>query len=402
MGKSIRLLSITLALLMAMISLPILAPSPALGQGIRVGVLLPLEGKLASYGEIERESFSMAVDEINAAGGVNGKMIDLKVEDTASMPEKGLAAMKKLISEDKALVVGGGCSSPVTYAVAALAQEQKVPFLVNTASADKITEKGWEYVFRLNQPVSEYPRALISFLKDVARVRTAAVLFEDTPFGRFGLKKFLRMCKKSGLRVLMRRGYEEEILDFKPLLIRLVKKRPGLVYLISHPADTSMIMQQAMELNFNPKLFVWRAPVYTIPDSFRYVGATSEYLFSTALWSPSLPYPGAKDYCEKFEESFNSTPDYHGAQAYAAMHVLADALRRAKFLTHKDVRDALAETHMMTVYGPVSFISYGKKTQQNSLPTFLVQRINGRPEVIWPREIASARYVYPVPEWRKR
>lgn len=401
MRKSIRLLS-KLTFLMTMIFLPILAPSPALAQEIKVGVILPLTGKLARFGEIERDSFLMAVEEINGGGGIHGRMIALIIEDTASRPGIGRLAIKKLISKDKVVVVGGGCSSPVTYEAAVLAQEEEVPFLINTASANKITEEGWKYVFRLNPPVSEYPRALTSFLKDVARVRTAALLYEESPFGRFGLKKFLRMCKRSGFKVVMRRGYEVDRVDFKPLLIRLIKKKPELVYLVTHATDTSMIMHQAMELNFNPKLFVWRAPGLTIPGSYRYAGHASEYLFSPALWSPHLPYPGAKDYYDKFVERFNSTPGYHGAEAYAAMHVIADALRRARSLTPKDVRDALSKTDIMTVFGPVKFISYGKKAQQNLLTTLLVQRIGRRLEVVWPEAIATKRYVCPVPKWNER
>ena len=143
MRKSIRRLS-KLTFLMTMIFLPILAPSPALAQEIKVGVILPLTGKLARFGEIERDSFLMAVEEINGGGGIHGRMIALIIEDTASRPGIGRLAIKKLISKDKVVVVGGGCSSPVTYEAAVLAQEEEVPFLINTASANKITEEGWK------------------------------------------------------------------------------------------------------------------------------------------------------------------------------------------------------------------------------------------------------------------
>jgi branched-chain amino acid transport system substrate-binding protein len=187
MRNMVAKLSITFVLLIT----GLFSTTSALAQGIKVGVILPLTGKLAHPGEIERDSFLMAMEEINAAGGIRGRMIDLIMEDTASRPEMGRLAVKKLISKDNVIVLGGGCSSPVTYEAAALAQEEKIPFVINTASADKITEEGWKYVFRLNPPANEYPRTLALFLKEVARVKTAAVLFEDGPFGRFGLKRFL-------------------------------------------------------------------------------------------------------------------------------------------------------------------------------------------------------------------
>lgn len=377
-------------------------PYTASAQEIKVGVLLPLTGKLSRVGGIERDSFMMAIEEINNADGIHGRKIKLVIRDTASKPENARSALNKLITEDKVIVVGGGCSSPATYEAAALAHEKKIPFLINTASADKITEEGWGYVFRLNPPVSEYPKSLTSFLKNVARVKTTAILYEESFFGRYAVKKFVRVCKKSGFKIVMRRGYAADRVDFKPLLIRLVKKKPDFVYLITRAADTAMIMQQARELNFSPKLFVWHVPGLTIPGSYRYAGEASAYLFSQGLWSPDLPYPGVRNYFDKFFETFDSHPDYHGAQAYAAMNVIADALKRSKSLTPNDVRAALVNTDIMTVFGPVKFISYGKKTQQNMLSTLLLQRLQGNFKVVWPKNIATQKYVFPVPGWEER
>ena len=116
-------------------------------DNIKVGVLLPLTGKLAGAGRIERNSFGMAVNEINAAGGVAGRKIDLIVENSATSPDVGVAAVEKLISQERVIVLGGGCSSPVTLKAVAKAQERQVPFLVNTASADELTEMKKKYVF---------------------------------------------------------------------------------------------------------------------------------------------------------------------------------------------------------------------------------------------------------------
>lgn len=398
MKKSVRLLFILSVTILVITSVPYTASA----QEIKVGVLLPLTGKLSRVGGIERDSFVMATEEINNADGIRGRKIELVIRDTASKPENARSALNKLITEDKVIVVGGGCSSPATYEAAALAHKKKIPFLINTASANKITEEGWGYVFRLNPPVSEYPKTLTAFLKNVARIRTTAILFEESFFGRFAVKKFVKVCKTSGFKIVMRRGYAADRVDFKPLLIRLVKKKPDFVYLITHAADAAMIMQQARELNFNPKLFVWHAPGLTIQESYRYAGEASAYLFSQGLWSSDLPYPGARNYYDKFYETFDSPPDYHGAQAYAAMNVIADALKRSKSLTPKDVREALANTDMMTVFGPVKFISYGKKTQQNMLPTLLLQRLQENFRVVWPKNIASKKYVFPVPGWKER
>lgn len=386
----------------ALMFLGFIIADPALADKIKVGIVLPLTGKLAKFGEIENKSFLMAVDEINAAGGVNGKKIDLIIEDTTGKPDVGRSAIEKLISRDKVIVVGGGYSSSMTWATIAVAQQRKIPFLVNTGSADRITEQGWNYIFRLNPPVSEYPKAFASFLEEVASdVKTVAILHEDSFFGQSGSKKFVKKCERMGLKVVMKEGYEASSIDFKPLLVKAKAKNPDLVYIISY-MDASLLLRQSKELNFNPKLFMGNAAGFTPPEFQENAGPASDYVFSATLWIPSVPYPGAKEYYDKFVAKYDSPTEYHGAEAYACMYVIADALKRAKTLTREGVRDALATTDMMTVFGPVKFISYGKKTQQNSLPTFLVQWINGKLETVWPKDVSTRKYVYPVPKWDQR
>ncbi len=377
-------------------------PGPELKDGpIKVGVVLPLSGKQAKFGEIERNSFLMALEEVNAAGGVNGRAIELIIEDDTSKPDVGRSAIEKLISRDKVVIVGGGYSSSVTYAMCAVAQQRKVPFLVNTGSADKITEQGWDYVFRLNPPVSEYPKGLSGFLEQVAKPKTVAILYETSLFGQSGSKKFAKLCDKMGIKVLMKEGYESGALDFKPLLVKVKAAKPDLVYMMSYVMDAALLMRQSKELDFNPSLFVGGAAGFTLPEFAKNAGEAAENVFSATLWTPNVPYPGAKEYYDKYVKKYDTPTEYHGAEAYSALFVIADALKRAKELTPAAMKEALTKTDMMTAFGPVKFISYGKKKQQNSLPTYLVQWQKGKQETVWPKSVATKAYVFPVPAWKK-
>jgi branched-chain amino acid transport system substrate-binding protein len=374
----------------------------AAGDPIKVGVVLPLTGEQAKFGEIEKNSFVMGVEEINKSGGINGRPIDLMMEDDTGKPDVGRSAIEKLISQDKVIVVTGGYSSSVTYAVSAAAQQRKIPFLVTTGSADKITEQGWDYVFRIGPPVSEYPKALNSFLAEVVKPKTVAILYENTLFGQSGSKEFAQQCDSAGIKVLMKEGYEAGAVDFKPLLIKVKAAKPDFVYMISYIMDAALLMRQSKELNFNPKLFVGGGAGFTLPEFASNAGDAAEYVFSADLWSPTLPYTGAKEYFDNYLKRFNTPTEYHGAQAYSSIYVVADALKRAKELTPAGVREALTATDMMTVFGPVKFVSYEKKKQQNSLPTYLVQWQKGVLETVWPKNVATKPYVFPVPEWSQR
>jgi branched-chain amino acid transport system substrate-binding protein len=370
---------------------------------IKVGVILPLSGKMAKFGGIENKSYLMAVDEINAAGGVNGKKIELIIEDTSGKSDVGRSAIEKLITRDNVIVVGGGCSSTVTWAAIAIAQQNRVPFLVNTGSADRITEQGWEYIFRLNPPVSEYFDTFKSFAQEIAAdIKTLAILYVDSAYGAYEVRKFIENTEALGLQIVLKQSFEAGVSDFKSLLITVKDKKPDLVYLVAQSMDASLLMRQSQELNLNPKLFVGDAAGFTLPEFQINAGKAAEYAWSTTRWTSAAPYPGAQEYYDKFVERYGMVPDYHGAQAYSAMYVIADALARTQDLTTIEVRNALAKTDMMTVVGPVKFVSYDKKAQQNKLPTMQVQWINGELETVWPKKIATRKYIYPTPKWTER
>jgi len=398
MSAGKRVLSVCLALALV----ASVGSSVALADSIKVGVLLPLTGSQAKFGEIEKRSFEMALEEINAKGGVNGKKIELIFEDDTGKPDVGRSAVEKLISREQVPVITGGYSSSVVSASAPVAQQYKVPFLICTGSADDITEKGYDYVFRLNPPASEYANAVQSFMQDVAKVKTAAILYENTQFGQSSSKSFEKELEALGVKVVIKEGYQAGAIDFKPILTKVKAANPDLLYMVSYVMDASLLMRQSKELGINPRLFVGGGAGFTLPEFQKSAGDAADYVYSATLWAETLPFPGAKEYFNKYRKLYNEDTEYHGAEAYAAMYVVADALKRAKSITPKDVRDALAATDMMTAFGPVKFVSYDKKTQQNKLDTYLVQWQKGNLEAVWPKKISTKKFVFPTPNWDKR
>ncbi len=369
---------------------------------IKVGIVLPLTGSEAAFGEIERNSFKLAAEEINAKGGVNGNTLELVFEDDTGKPEVGRSAVEKLISRDKVPVLTGGYSSSVTIAATAVAQQFKVPFMVTTGSADEITEKGYEYVFRLNPPASEYPAAVTTFLTDVAKPKTAVVLYENTSFGQSSSKSFEKILASINVKLVLKEGYNANSVDFKPLLTRVKALNPDLIYMVSYVMDAALLMRQSKELDINPMLFVGGGAGFTLPEFYENAKDAASDVYSATLWSESVPYPGARAYYDKYRARFKEATEYHGAEAYASLYVVADALKRAKSLSPKDIRDALAATDMKTAFGPVKFVSYGKKTQQNKLPTFMVQWQKATLETVWPKNVATKPYIFPKPKWSAR
>jgi branched-chain amino acid transport system substrate-binding protein len=371
-----------------------------LAGAVKVGVVLPLTGAEAKFGEIEKRSFDMALEEINAQGGIKGEPLELIVEDDTGRPDVGRSVVEKLITKDKVVMVGGGYSSSVTYAVAGVCQQNKMPFLVNTGAADNITSSGWDYIFRLNPPVSEYAGAIESMLTEVIKPKTVAILHENTLFGTSGAKSFDETCKKLGYKVLLKEGYESGGIDFKPILVKVRQLNPDILYMVSYIMDASLLMKQAKELKLTPKMFIGGAAGFTLPEFAKNAEIASDKVVSATLWHQILRYPEAMPYFNKYVKKYKQDTEYHGAEAYAAAYVIADVLKRAKSYSSAHIKEALAATDMMTAFGPVKFISYGKMKNQNKLSTYVVQWIDGRLELVWPANLATKKLVYPI-DWLK-
>ena len=203
---------------------------------IKIGVLLPLTGSKANFGEMEKNSFELAKAEINKAGGIDGRPLEFVYEDDTGKPDVGRAGAEKLITVNKVPLITGGYSSSVTFAAAAVAQQYRVPFLVNTGSVDKITEPeafnlttndgDKFYIYRLNPPVSEYASGLESLLQEVVKPKSVYIIHENTAFGTKGAASFKKSCEKLGINVNGVQSYAEGTVDFKPLLITHGKLSP--------------------------------------------------------------------------------------------------------------------------------------------------------------------------------
>jgi branched-chain amino acid transport system substrate-binding protein len=284
--------------------------------------------------------------------------------------------------------------------VAGVCQQNKMPFLVNTGSADKITTSDWDYIFRLNPPVSHYADALTTLLAEKIKPKTVAIVHENSFFGTKGAKSFSKFCEKAGYKVVLTQGYEHGGIDFKPVLIRIKQLNPDIVYMVSYIMDASLLMKQARELKLTPKMFIGGAGGFTLPEFAQNAGVASEKVISATLWHQVLPFPGAMDYYKKFEARYNKPTMYYGAEAYSACYVIADVLKRTKSFTNTDIKQAISETNMMTVFGPVKFINWDNMKNQNKASAYVVQWINRKLEVVWPTDHATKMFEYPV-DWLK-
>jgi branched-chain amino acid transport system substrate-binding protein len=363
---------------------------------------LPLTGKQAKFGEIMKRSYEMAAEEINAKGGIKSKKLALSFEDSSGKPETARAIVEKLIDVKKQPVIVGEYTSACAKAVAAVAEERKTPYLVVASADDAITQQNYKYVFRQNQVNAHYADAFVSFLQEVVKPKTIAVLYESSAFGTSGADAMEKDAKALGIQVVLKEKFETGAIDFKPLLSKVKAAQPDVVYTVSYANEAQLIMKQIKEIRLEAKLFAGGAAGFAIPEFIDGAKDAAEYVISATLWTPQVKYPGAKEFANKYKAKHGDFPSYHGASAYSALYVTADALNRAKDWTQDGIRDALKATNLMTAFAPVKFEDKEGYQNQNFAETLAIQVLKGEFETIWPKNQASKPYVFPVPTWKER
>jgi len=369
---------------------------------VRFSIPLPLTGSNAKFGEIEKNAYEIALEEINAKGGIKGKKVALEFEDSQGKPEVTRSIAEKLIDVKKQPVLFGEYSSSCSKALAALAEERKTPYLVVTGATDDITQQNYKYIFRMNPSNAYYASGMMSFLKEVVKPTSIAVLYESSDFGTSGAEEMVKQAEKVGMKVLVKEKYEKGAVDFKPILSKVKAAAPDVIYMVSYVMDASLLMKQIKELRIDAKLFSGGAAGFAIPELVESAKDAAEYVVTATLWSPQVTYPGAKEFAEKYKKLFKDYPSYHGAEAYSALYIIKDVLERAKSWTADDIRVAMKATNMITAFGPIKFEDKEGYTNQNFMDTLVMQVIKANHETIWPQQYASSKYIYPIPRWRDR
>ncbi len=380
--------------LLVMILMPF--PSSA-SEPIVIGVPLPLSGKQMEDGHMMRDSFEMAMKTINQQGGINGRPLHLVYADDQGKESAGEKIIKDLVNDSKAVMLVGGHTSAPTYAMAKVANRLDVPFLVSTASADKITQKRWKNIYRLNPPVSEYTKGLEDFWMKDLKPKSISIIYENSMFGINGATHMMAFCQENGIDIKSTVGYSRERTDpayFRSILALQVDDPPDIIYMVSRLDDGAALVKAIREVKIDT-LMCGGAGGFTSQEFIKRAGKDASHLLTATLWSHQLPYPGAKEYYDHFLQMYSYPPDYHGAEAYSALMVVADVLKRAESLSSKNIRAALNKTLMMTPFGPVKFYSYEDFERQNTVRTLVLQIINGKFEVIWPPDVATAEFVPP-------
>jgi len=374
----------------------------AVGQNtVKIGVITSLTGSLAAFGEAHKNGYAIALDEINAKGGVLGKKVELDIYDDQSKPDQAVQGVSKLVDQDHVAMLLGAYSSENTKAIINPVTSHQIPLLIPTATADNVMDSKSPWVFRICAGAKDYATTTIEFLKHNGAPKTMAIVYEKTNFGQANMQAMRDAAQSAGINVVAVEEYEAKAPDYKAVLRRVKDKNPDVIYFCSYLLDATTLMRQSQEVDFNPKYYTSAGTGFAAAEfpTAKGAGKNAEFTFSVSQWLADAPWPGSKEFDAEYFKRNNSHPQYHAMQAYQSLMTAAQAMNKAKSQDPAKVRDALRSIDLKSsAFGPVKFDVNG----QNQHVVLITQIQGGKYVVVYPSNVATAKPVIPAPEWAKR
>ena len=345
-------LSLFMALLFALSFMAGCAPKAATPAGdaetVKVGLNYELSGAVSTYGQSLTAGVELAIAEINAAGGVLGKQIEIVKIDNKSDTTEAANASTRLATRDKVVAILGPATSGNTKAASPPAMENKVPLISASATDDDVTVDSngnvREYIFKTCFSDSFQGVTMANFAYGDLNAKKVAILFDNTSDYAKGLtKSFKETYEGLGGAVVKEEAYQAKDTDFKAVLTNIKGANPEVLYVPGYYEEVGLIVRQARELGLN--VAILGADGYDSPKLAEIAGAGAlNDVYYTNHYSSMDTAPEITAFRDAYKAKHNAEPDAFNALGYDLGYFFADAVTRAGEATPEKVKDALAST----------------------------------------------------------
>ena len=325
---------------------------------IRIGIAEALTGNASQYGLSIRKGFELALSEIAAKGGINGQNVQLIIEDEQGRKEEAINAFKKLIFQDKVLMLFGPTLSNSAQAADPVAQSARIVVFGTSNTADGITSIG-SYVFRNSVTEADIlPVTLKAAVRNTGLKRVAVLYGNDDIFTKSGYDNFEKALHDLKIPVTTTEVFAKGDVDFKPQLTKIKASNPDAIVLSALVAEGAPIMVQARQLGLTLPFIGGNG--MNSPRIFELAKNNSDNLWVGSPWSLENPAAVNKRFIAAYQGAYGSLPDQFAAQAYDAMYIVAQALKKNKVTgvletDRRALRDALPAIQWNGATGPFSF-----------------------------------------------
>ncbi len=368
------------------------------GNVVVLGGTLSLSGRYAEPAGRYMNAWKLYVDELNQRGGLLGHKVELRILDDKSDTRTAIELYEKLITADKVDLLQGPYTSGITDAVANVMERYKRPF-VGSGASKVIWERGRKYIFSLPQAQAPaYQNGALHIAKELG-IKRIAIIGQGSLFPRQTTAGALELAKKLGFEVVFLQSYHKDEKDFTALYTTIEACGAEAIFSNSYFADSVAQLRQMRELGINVKMLAGTVGP-GLPKFTEELGGTAEFVLGSTQWEPrvTLGYPGIQEFIKGYEKRYGVTPNYHAAGGYGVMQILEAAVKHAGSFEPEKVRDALASITVETIKGPYKADAQGLSTME----AFTFQIQNGKRVIVWPKQMAEAKYILPMPKWKER
>ena len=389
-----------------------LSAAAAAQDTIVLGAAVSLTGKYSTNGKDTRDGYDLAVERVNALGGVKvgKKSYRLKIVyyDDESTSARGAQLVERLISQDGVQFILGPYSSPLTKAILPVTEKYKVPMIEANGADRALFTSGYRYLFAVLNTSELYLSPAVDLIGEQSKKAgrdpkslKIAIAIENDDFSQDVRNGIAEAAKKWGMQIVVDDKLPPDLNDMSSTLTKVKALKPDVLMVSGHAKGALLAVRQVSEQRVNVL-----ALGLTHCDSAQIekLGKAAEYAICGAQWDRSLFYRdhwfgSAEDYAQMFEKEFKYPINYVAAESSAAVLTFVDAIQRAGSLDREKVRDAIATTDMMTFFGPIRFDSTGKNIAKSMM---LYQIQDGKYRVVAPTKWANSKVIYPAPPWDKR
>ncbi|HEX5967495.1 MAG TPA: ABC transporter substrate-binding protein [Intrasporangium sp.] len=376
----------------------------AAGETIKIASLHPLSGASAADGQQMDNGAKLAVEAINAAGGIKslgGAKLELVSADSQGKPEVGQSEAQRLI-QDGAVGIVGTYQSAVSANVATVAERNKVPFIIDISVADSILNQGYKYTFRVQPSATVIGEEGAQYLFDMSTaagqpVKKAAFLHEQGPFGSGVRDAFTRRATELGFEVGPAISYDAASVADLTTAVTQVKGSGADVIAVAGYYRDGVLVAKAVDAVKPPINAVYGVAngAFDLPQFPKEVAAAAEGYFD-ANYHPDFTKDATKAFADLYKQRYNDDIRTGAVLSYDSVRVLADAIERAKSTEPAKIRDAVAQTNLESLMAQSGPIAFDEKGENKGAIPILMQVQDGVINQVWPKELAQAEPTYPA------
>jgi branched-chain amino acid transport system substrate-binding protein len=343
-----------------------LAGSVQAADTIKIGFNAPLTGFAASDGKSASEGAKLAVEQINAAGGVNGKMLELVIYDDQAKPTMAIPIANKLIGQDKVPVAVSGSYSGPTRSAAGIFQEAKIPYVSAYAIHPDITRAG-DYVFRTSFLGIIQGKAGAKLVGEILGKKRVVMITLQNDFGQSLAAGFKEVAKNYGIKIINEYQYSIKDRQFGPIVAKVKADNPDAIYASGYYFTAGPLVSQLRGAGITVPIIGQEG--YDSQKFIEIAGKSSEGIIITTSLDRDSDVPETKRFIEEFEKKAGFKVDMVAASAHTAVLVVADALKKAGSTDPKAIRDAITKTDLKASTGTIKFNKLGEvlKAVQNQV-----------------------------------